>query len=65
LRGLAEFREHLGGQLTIMLPRAIGQGIEVHEMDLDTIRGCIEKLRASSLALYQASPCTTTPPAVR
>jgi 3-dehydroquinate synthase len=33
LRGLAEFREHLGGRLTIMLLRAIGSSFEVHEMD--------------------------------
>lgn len=33
LAGLDEFREHLGGQLTIMLLRGIGRGIEVHEMD--------------------------------
>jgi 3-dehydroquinate synthase len=33
LDGLEEFREHLGGQLTIMLLTAIGRGQEVHEMD--------------------------------
>jgi 3-dehydroquinate synthase len=33
LRGLADFREHLGGELTITLLQAIGQGIEVHKMD--------------------------------
>lgn len=33
LDGLNEFREHLGGQLTIMLLRSIGQGEEVHEMN--------------------------------
>lgn len=33
LAGLNEFREHLGGQLTIMLLSAIGRGVEVHEMD--------------------------------
>jgi 3-dehydroquinate synthase len=33
LHGLEEFREHLGGQLTIMLLGGIGQGREVHEMD--------------------------------
>jgi 3-dehydroquinate synthase len=31
--GLDEFREHLGGELTIMLLRAIGVGEEVHAMD--------------------------------
>lgn len=33
LTGLAEFREHLGGQLTIMLLDAIGRGVEVHELE--------------------------------
>lgn len=36
--GLEEFREHLGGELTIMLLEGIGQGIEVHEVDIDTYR---------------------------
>jgi 3-dehydroquinate synthase len=31
--GLAEFREHLGGRLTITLLEALGIGMEVHEMD--------------------------------
>lgn len=52
LRGLAEFREHLGGRLTIMLPRQIGQGIEVHDMDVDTIRRCVDTLRRSSQTSY-------------
>ncbi len=33
LLGLNEFREHLGGRLTIMLLRDIGTGEEVHEID--------------------------------
>ena len=33
LEGLDEFREHLGGRLTITLLRNLGEGIEVHEMD--------------------------------
>lgn len=33
LAGLQEFREHLGGQLTIMLLKSIGTGEEVHEID--------------------------------
>lgn len=31
--GLAEFREHLGGKLTITLLEGLGKGLEVHEMD--------------------------------
>jgi 3-dehydroquinate synthase len=33
LQGLEEFREHLGGKLTITLLNGIGSGVEVHEMD--------------------------------
>jgi 3-dehydroquinate synthase len=33
LRGLEEFREHLGGRLTVMLLRAIGSAFDVHEID--------------------------------
>ena len=33
LQGLREFREHLGGELTITLLSDIGVGVEVHEMD--------------------------------
>ncbi len=33
LVGLQEFREHLGGELTITLLSDIGVGVEVHEMD--------------------------------
>ena len=32
--GLTEFREHLGGELTLMLLQKIGQGVEVHEVDV-------------------------------
>ena len=32
IEGLSEFKEHLGGKLTITLLSEIGQGIEVHEM---------------------------------
>ena len=38
LKGLEEFREHLGGQLTITLLTSIGQGIEVHDMDYDLLK---------------------------
>jgi len=35
--GLDEFREHLGGRLTIMLLRSIGDGFEVHEIDREIV----------------------------
>ena len=43
--GLAEFREHLGGQLTITLLAAIGLGIEVHEMDDALIAESVDYLQ--------------------
>lgn len=36
-RGLEEFREHLGGELTITLIDRIGHQIEVHDMDTEII----------------------------
>jgi 3-dehydroquinate synthase len=51
LSGLSEFREHLGGELTIMLLEGIGRGIEVHEMDRDTIRRSVASLRHLHCAL--------------
>lgn len=45
LKGLAEFREHLGGQLTIMLLTGLGTGVEVHEMDDSRIRQAIAQLK--------------------
>jgi 3-dehydroquinate synthase len=37
LDGLADFREHLGGDLTVTLIRGLGDAFEVHEMDEPTI----------------------------
>jgi 3-dehydroquinate synthase len=45
LRGLQEFREHLGGDLTITLLRDIGVGEEVHHMDPDEILRALAWLR--------------------
>ncbi len=44
--GLEEFREHLGGKLTIMLLDAIGKGREVHEVNYELYREAIEKLKS-------------------
>ncbi|GAB2775113.1 3-dehydroquinate synthase [Rhabdobacter roseus] len=44
--GLQEFREHLGGQLTIMLLERIGKGVEVHHMDTDVIASAVDYLQA-------------------
>jgi 3-dehydroquinate synthase len=43
-RGLQEFQEHLGGELTIMLLTQIGKGVEVHTVDLERYRQAIALL---------------------
>jgi 3-dehydroquinate synthase len=45
LRGLEEFREHLGGELTITLLREIGQGFEAHEMNDAVIVESLQELQ--------------------
>lgn len=45
LRGLAEFREHLGGELTVTFPRGIGLRQEVHEIDLALMEQALERVR--------------------
>ena len=46
LTGLEEFREHLGGELTITLLREIGQGFEVHEIDHQAMIASIHDLES-------------------
>jgi 3-dehydroquinate synthase len=53
LSGLEEFREHLGGELTITLLKAIGKGIEVHEMRLPKVVEAIHELQGRSVARGQ------------
>jgi 3-dehydroquinate synthase len=48
LLGLEEFREHLGGELTIMLLEKIGQGIEVHEIDSEILKKASHLLRVKA-----------------
>ena len=50
LEGLREFREHLGGELTITLLSELGVGIEVHEIDEDMMRRAIAEIRERSAA---------------
>jgi 3-dehydroquinate synthase len=45
LAGLDEFREHLGGELTITLLQKIGQGVEVHEMNPPKVIAAIHELQ--------------------
>jgi 3-dehydroquinate synthase len=45
LAGLDEFREHLGGELTVTLLAGIGRGVEVHTIDADRMLRALDWLR--------------------
>ena len=60
LKGLEEFREHLGGQLTLTMLRAIGAGVEVHEIILPKMQAALAELpqyqsRSNLFALPKAA----------
>jgi 3-dehydroquinate synthase len=56
LEGIREFREHLGGELTLMMLEGIGQGREVRVLDEALIERSIEWLRARANRSSHASP---------
>ena len=45
LRGLEEFREHLGGELTITLVEGLGQKVDVHHLRETEILSALQTLR--------------------
>lgn len=55
--GLDEFREHLGGKLTVMLLEGIGQSIEVHEVDYDLYKDAVKMLKERAESTSEANPC--------
>jgi len=44
LGGLEEFREHLGGRLTVLMLQDIGRGENVHELNIEILDRCIARL---------------------
>jgi 3-dehydroquinate synthase len=46
LTGLDEFREHLGGELTVLLISSPGVGVDVHEFDMDMLSDSIDELHS-------------------
>jgi 3-dehydroquinate synthase len=45
LAGLEEFREHLGGELTLTMLKSIGRGVEIHDVALPRMLDAISELR--------------------
>lgn len=56
--GLEEFRQHLGGRLTVTMLRGIGRPIDMHEVDrgamLRAISGVVERIRGRAGGAAQA-----------
>lgn len=53
--GLVEFREHLGGELAIMLLQKIGQGTEVNQVNINTYQQAIlmlQKIEAETVSEF-------------
>ena len=50
LEGLEEFREHLGGRLTITLPHGIGARVEVNRIDRAAMADALDTLRVAARA---------------
>jgi 3-dehydroquinate synthase len=44
LEGIGEFREHLGGELTVTLLAGIGQGVDAHEIREALVRQAVDEL---------------------
>lgn len=43
--GLEEFRQHLGGRLTVTMLEGVGRPIDVHEIDVPVMKTAIERVR--------------------
>jgi 3-dehydroquinate synthase len=50
LQGLADFQEHLGGELTVTLLTGTGRAIEVHEMNAELVDHCVDWLQQQAQA---------------
>ena len=58
-RGLHEFREHLGGELTVQMLRTLGEGFNVHEVDEALVAESIDLLERESSRLGGQSDWNT------
>ena len=56
LQGLSEFREHLGGELTITLLRGVGLPFNAHEIDTLMMKHAWEVLSHGASSLWNRTP---------
>ena len=50
LEGLEEFRQHLGGRLTVTLLEGLGEGFETHQIDPARVKSAIDFLNKNLAA---------------
>ncbi len=62
LRGLTEFREHLGGELTIALLEGPGRPVDVHEIDVARMVKSIAELRRRAEMQQESGPAVNCRP---
>jgi 3-dehydroquinate synthase len=43
-RGLEEFREHLGGELTLVMPKELGHSCQIHELSYGEIERAVQEM---------------------
>jgi 3-dehydroquinate synthase len=60
IEGLEEFRQHLGGRLTVTMLRGVGEPVDVHEIDPAAMRSALASLRS-----YGASPAAGADHSIR
>ena len=53
-QGLEDFREHLGGELALTLPKGVGERLEIHEVDMPLMGACIAELKQANAAFSSA-----------
>lgn len=53
--GLEEFREHLGGELTVLLLRELGRGQDVHSLDEGLVDACLDDLKGRAAVSPKAT----------
>ena len=51
IQGLADFREHLGGRLTLAMLTGIGQMCNIHELDSNLVQKVLNEMKARYKAL--------------
>lgn len=56
LAGLEEFRQHLGGRLTLTMLEGIGRPLDIHQVDYDLLSQAIDQVREIGRSRLRSTP---------